>query len=54
MRGERTNMQRTRKMDWNTDVSLVLQPLLMATDVLAIAAVEGTPPAKGTAMLAIP
>ena len=51
---ESTKTQAMRNSDWNTAVSRVLPPLLTATLVRAIAAVEGTPPKNGITMLPMP
>ena len=48
------NIDAMRVREWKTLTSLVCPPAFMATLVLAIAAVDGTPPRKGITKLPIP
>ena len=50
----RRNIERISTMEWNTLTRRVCPPDLIATEVLAIAAVAGTPPSSGIIMLPIP
>ena len=54
MTGASTNMESSSIPAWNTPVSLVSQPALIATLVRAMAAVAGTPPNSGMMMLPTP
>ena len=48
------NIERISTTEWKTLTSLVCPPDFIATEVLAIAAVAGTPPSSGITMLPIP
>ena len=50
----RTNMESSSTTAWITEVRRVSPPLFMATLVLAIAAVAGTPPKKGSRIFPTP
>ena len=52
--GARKNIAARRTIEWQTLVSLVFPPDLIATAVLAIAAVAGTPPKNGMTILPMP
>ena len=52
--GASMNIDNSRMTAWNIPASLVSQPALMATLVLAMAAVAGTPPNSGITRLPIP
>ena len=52
--GPRRNIEAISVTEWNTLTSLVFPPDFIATLVLAIAAVAGTPPQRGIIILPIP
>ncbi len=52
--GPRKNMEHNSTTAWNTLVRRVAPPLLIATEVRAMAAVAGTPPKNGITMFPKP